>query len=161
MDKITLDRIKTAHPSIVAELDEIYATICKRLTGNVVCRFAYVYRSDKEQNELYAIGRTKPGKIVTNAKAGESYHNYGLAVDIVLIINGKDASWNTKADFDMDGIADWFEVAAVFQQYGWEWGGHWIGVKNDPPHFQKTLGRSIAQLKQLPKDKNGYVILNS
>jgi peptidoglycan L-alanyl-D-glutamate endopeptidase CwlK len=43
------------------------------------------YRSKKEQNELYAQGRSKPGQVVTNAKAGQSYHNYGLAVDFVII----------------------------------------------------------------------------
>jgi peptidoglycan L-alanyl-D-glutamate endopeptidase CwlK len=38
---------------------------------------------------LYAIGRTKPGKKVTKAKGGTSYHNYGLAFDIYPFINGK------------------------------------------------------------------------
>ena len=39
-------------------------------------------RTIKEQNELYAIGRTKAGKKVTNAKGGSSFHNYGIAFDI-------------------------------------------------------------------------------
>lgn len=40
------------------------------------------YRSGARQDQLYAQGRTRPGEIVTNAKAGQSAHNYGLAVDI-------------------------------------------------------------------------------
>ncbi|MED0738884.1 M15 family metallopeptidase, partial [Aneurinibacillus thermoaerophilus] len=53
------------------------------------------YRSIAEQNELYAQGRTKPGKIVTNAKGGTSYHNYGLALDFALYTpDGKQVVWD-------------------------------------------------------------------
>ncbi len=110
-----------------------------------MCRFAYTLRTNQEQNDLYAIGRTKPGKKVTNAKGGQSYHNYGMAVDIVLIIDGKTASWDTKGDFDNDGKSDWQEVVAIFKRYGWEWGGDWKFT--DYPHFQKTFGLSIADLQ--------------
>lgn len=41
------------------------------------------FRSFTDQNKLYALGRTQPGKIVTFAKEGQSYHNYGLAFDWV------------------------------------------------------------------------------
>lgn len=79
VDKITLDRIKLLHPSLIAETEEIYKEICKALTANVICRFTHTLRTFSEQDALFAQGRTKPGKIVTNAKAGLSYHNYGLA----------------------------------------------------------------------------------
>lgn len=46
-------------------------------------------RSNEEQDALYAQGRTVPGKIVTNAHAGQSAHNYGLAIDFVPLENGK------------------------------------------------------------------------
>lgn len=39
-------------------------------------------RSWQRQNELYAQGRTAPGRIVTKAKGGESPHQYGLAADV-------------------------------------------------------------------------------
>lgn len=55
------------------------------------------YRSPSEQADLYAQGRTKPGKIVTNAQPGESAHNYGLALDFVPLINGK-PDWSGKGD---------------------------------------------------------------
>jgi peptidoglycan LD-endopeptidase CwlK len=51
-------------------------------------------RTFEEQAELFAIGRTKPGKKVTNAKAGESWHNFGLAFDVVPLVNGK-AVWDS------------------------------------------------------------------
>ena len=51
-------------------------------------------RTFDEQAYLFAIGRTKPGDIVTNAKAGESWHNFGLASDDVPLVNGK-AVWDS------------------------------------------------------------------
>jgi len=44
------------------------------------------YRSHAEQTALYARGRTAPGRKVTNAKAGQSYHNYGRAIDWVPLV---------------------------------------------------------------------------
>jgi peptidoglycan L-alanyl-D-glutamate endopeptidase CwlK len=108
---------------------------------------------------LYAQGRTKAGAKVTNAKGGDSYHNYGLAIDIVLIKDGKVALWDTKSDFDGDGKSDWMECVAIFKKYGWDWGGEWKFV--DAPHFQKSFGYSIAKLKELHSrklvDATGYV----
>lgn len=150
MDKITLERIQTLHPRLRDEAAAIYDEICKALKGRAICRFAYTLRTFAEQDALFAQGRTKPGKKVTNAKGGQSYHNYGLAVDIVLLVdhdgNGtyETASWETNVDFDGDGRADWQEVVAIFKRYGWEWGGDWKFT--DMPHFQKTLGASVQQL---------------
>lgn len=166
-DKITIERIKLLHPKIRNEVNEIYNQICINLTGKSICRFTHTFRSFKEQSDLYAQGRTKPGKIVTNAKAGLSYHNYGLAIDIVLLIdknkdgNYETASWDRVIDFDGDGKADWQEIVTIFKQYGWEWGGDWNF--KDYPHFQKTYGKSVRNLLALYNskkiDKQGYVIL--
>ncbi len=144
-DQKTLERISNLHPKLKEDTFRIYNEICEALTGRAVCRFSHTLRTNQEQNDLYAIGRTKPGKIVTNAKGGQSYHNYGLAVDIVLIIDGKTASWDTKGDFDKDGKSDWQEIVAIFKRHGWEWGGDWKFA--DYPHFQKTFGLSIADLQ--------------
>ena len=145
MDSITLNRIQTAHPILRDELGRIYEDICAALKGRAMCRFTHVLRTKKEQDELYAIGRTKAGKIVTNARGGYSYHNYGLAVDICLIIDGKTAVWDAKTDFDLDGISDWMEIVRIFKAYGWEWGGDWRRFP-DLPHFQKTFGLTITDL---------------
>jgi peptidoglycan L-alanyl-D-glutamate endopeptidase CwlK len=156
-DKVTLDRIKLMHPKLVDELTKMYDEIVIALTGKAICRFAYTLRTFKEQDDLYALGRTKPGKKVTNAKGGQSYHNYGLAFDIVLLVdkdkNGtfESASWETNVDFDGDGKADWQEVVTIAKQYGWEWGGDWKFI--DMPHFQKTLGYSVKQLNELYNNK--------
>jgi len=167
-DQITLDRIKTAHPKLREELSAIYNEICTRLSTNVICRFAYVLRTFAEQDALYAKGRTVAGGKVTNAKGGQSYHNYGLAVDIVLLVdkdgNGsyETASWDTKADNDKDGISDWQEVVYVFKMYGWSWGGDWKNFP-DAPHFEKSFGFTTVQLLEKYNSKkvdaNNYVLI--
>jgi peptidoglycan L-alanyl-D-glutamate endopeptidase CwlK len=146
MDKVTLERIKLIHPILRDEVQDLYKDICEALKGRAECRFTHTLRTFAEQDELYAIGRTKKGKIVTRAKGGQSWHNYGMAIDIVLLVGGK-ASWDIKTDFDEDGRSDWMEVVDIFKSYGWEWGGDWKFVDN--PHFQKTLGRNIVELKKL------------
>lgn len=166
-DEKTLERIQLLHPKLRDEAILLYDEIIKELTGKAACRFSYTLRTFAEQDALYAQGRTKPGAIVTKAKGGQSYHNYGLAIDIVLLIdkdgNGtfETASWDTKSDFDGDKKSDWQEVVAIFKRYGWEWGGDWRFV--DAPHFQKTFGKSIVDLQQLHKtdkvDKNGFVLI--
>ena len=166
-DEKTLERIQLLHPKLRDEAILLYDEIILVLTGMAACRFSYTLRTFAEQDALYAQGRTKPGVIVTKAKGGQSYHNYGLAIDIVLLVdkdgNGtfETASWDTKSDFDGDKKSDWQEVVAIFKRYGWEWGGDWRFV--DAPHFQKTFGKSIMELQQLHKtdkvDKNGFVLI--
>jgi len=160
-DQKTLERIKLMHPKLIKEVEEIYDEICEALTGRAFCRFSYTLRTFAEQDALFAQGRTKPGKIITNAKGGLSMHNYGLAIDIVLIKDGKEAVWDVKGDFDDDGKSDWMEVVNIFKQYGWEWGGDWKFY--DAPHFQKAFGKSVRELLALKNankvDSNGYIIL--
>jgi peptidoglycan L-alanyl-D-glutamate endopeptidase CwlK len=151
MDKVTIERIKLMHPCVRDEMQQMYEEMCEALSGRAIVRFAYTLRTIAEQNELYAQGRTKAGKIVTNAKGGQSYHNYGLAFDIVLLVdkdkNGsfESASWETNVDFDGDGKADWQEVVQIAKSYGWTWGGDWKFT--DKPHFEKTFGYSVKQLE--------------
>ena len=78
-DKITLDRIELMHPTIREQLKKDYLEINKNLPKGVRLRFTQTLRTIKEQDDLYAQGRTKKGKIVTNAKGGQSIHNFGLA----------------------------------------------------------------------------------
>lgn len=165
MDKISIERIAKANPKVRAELLQIYTEANNKLAKSRL-RFSHVLRTFKEQTELFAQGRTKAGKIVTNAKAGQSFHNYGLAVDIVLLIdkdgNGtfETATWDVFADWDKDKISDWQEVVQVFEKYGWEWGGRWRF--KDLPHFQKTFGKTWQDLKKLHDagkvDCDGFVI---
>ena len=145
-DQVTLDRIKLLHPKLRSEVEHIYrAQIIPALSGRAFCRFVFTLRTFQEQANIYAQGRTKlydaKGNklgIVTNAKPGQSLHNYGLAIDIVLIADGK-MSYADTIDFDKDGKPDWMEVINIFKANGWEWGGDWKSIK-DKPHVQKTFG---------------------
>ena len=154
-DSITLARIELLHPILRAEAKEIYNAIQRSLEkSRAAVRFTQTLRTIAEQDALYAQGRTKPGKIVTWAKGGQSYHSYGLAIDICLIIDGKEASWDITKDFDKDGISDWMEIVSIFKSRGWEWGGDWE-KKKDYPHFQKTFGKTPTKLKSMVKG-SGY-----
>ena len=165
MDKISLQRVEKLHPSVREEVTKIIEECNKALTGKAKMRITQGLRTFKEQDDLYSLGRTKPGKKVTNAKAGQSIHNYGLAVDICMIIDGKTASWDTVKDWDNDKVADWYECVKIFAKHGWDWGGNWKTFK-DLPHFEKKsittkkgeLKTSWRNLIKMQKDKSGYVV---
>ena len=154
MDKVSIDRVSKLHPLL---RNEVMTILQEVQNAGVNIRVTQGLRTIAEQDALYAQGRTKPGKIVTNAKGGQSYHNWALALDICLLHKDGSVSWSLNEDLDKDGIADWMEVVKVFEKYGWEWGGKW--KFKDTPHFQKTFGKSLNDLKALPKDSNGYVKL--
>jgi peptidoglycan L-alanyl-D-glutamate endopeptidase CwlK len=97
------------------------------------------YRDNESQNALYAQGRTAPGSIVTNAKAGQSFHNFRCAVDVVPLINGK-PQWNAQ-----DPV--WKTVGELGKQAGLDWAGEWMKFK-ETAHFQYTGGLSLAQLQK-------------
>jgi peptidoglycan LD-endopeptidase CwlK len=158
MDTPTKNRIAKLHPSVRNEVTAIIDECDKALTGKATVRITQGLRTFAEQDALYQQGRTTPGKKVTNARAGKSVHNYGFAVDICLIIDGKTASWDTAKDWDNDKIADWYECVKIFAKHGWEWGGNWKTFK-DLPHFDKRGLNSWKKLAKLKQDKNGYVIL--
>jgi hypothetical protein len=101
-------------------------------------RITQGYRSIEEQNKFYAQGRTTPGPKITNAKGGQSYHQYGLAFDVVVMQNGV-PNWNVTVS---PGIA-WLAT----EIYGFEWGGNFNSIK-DYPHFQMTFGQTWQQLYQ-------------
>lgn len=162
LDKPSMDRILKLHPLLRKEAVKILSEAQEALTGRASLRITFTLRTFAEQQAIYNQGRTKPGKIVTNAKPGQSIHNYGLAIDIVLIIDGKEASWDTKKDWDNDKQSDWMEVVRIFKKYGWTWGGDWRSFK-DMPHFEKTFGKTWRELKALVDkgkvDKGGYVLI--
>ncbi len=90
------------------------------------------YRSHEEQDKLYAQGRQNSGEIVTYAQGGESYHNYGLAIDFALQLESGEVIWDLDYDGNGNGQSDWLEVADIAKELGFEWGGDWH-------HFKDTL----------------------
>ena len=113
-------------------------------------------RSWEAQDALYAKGRTAPGGIVTNAKGGQSPHNFYVAVDFV---RHKGDSYEGKLvpDYDDKSFAVLGEEAA---RLGLEWGGAWKSFK-DTPHIQlpiKAKGYTWVQLAKILK-KGGTAAL--
>jgi peptidoglycan LD-endopeptidase CwlK len=132
-DTISESRINKLHPSIRSLARELVA---KAQAEGIFLRVTSGMRTYEEQAKLYAKGRTEPGPIVTNAKPGYSYHNFGLALDVVPIENGA-ANWNSS---------HWNRIGQIGKSLGFDWGGDWKSFK-DKPHFEKSFGWTLAQLR--------------
>ncbi len=98
------------------------------------------YRSQEEQDELWERGRSKPGNKVTWTK--KSKHTERVALDFTIVKDGK-ASWDVKADFDKDGIADYTEVGQAAEEEGFQWGIVVKGVHKDLCHIQWNKGEQV------------------
>ena len=94
------------------------------------------YRSKAEQDAEYAKGRTVPGRKVTNAQAGQSAHNFGLALDFVPMENGR-PQWNAEHPA-------WRQAGNLCPTYGLEWGGSWSKFR-DMPHVQVPSWKGLVQ----------------
>lgn len=104
------------------------------------------FRSKQSQDTLYAQGRQASGNIVTKARGGESYHNYGLAIDFALKDTSGNIIWDMEYDGNHNGESDWMEVVAIAKDLGFTWGGDWVGFQ-DNPHLQMDFGLSITDLQ--------------
>ncbi len=160
-DAISVPRVQALHPVVRAEVMTIIDEIEAKWPGTMKIRIVQGLRTFDEQAAIYAQGRTKPGPVVSNAKPGQTYHNYGLALDFAIMYD-KDAngsfealSWDINYDFDKNGHSDWQEGVKAFKSHGWVWGGDFRSIK-DNPHLEKTFGYTWAQL--LNKRNGGDVI---
>ena len=95
-------------------------------------------RTYAEQTALYAQGRTAPGPIVTDAPAGYSNHNFGIAFDIGIFARGE----------YQDESALYARVGAMGRAQGLEWGGDWTSFP-DQPHFQLPWAGTLAEARGL------------
>jgi len=100
-------------------------------------------RTYAEQNALYAHGRngnTLP--VITNAKGGQSNHNFGIAWDIGI--------FDSQGNY-LSGNADYQSFAAIVLPLmnTVEWGGNWHSFK-DFPHYQlKPVTENVAVIRNL------------
>lgn len=95
----------------------------------------HTLRTWQEQEALYAKGRTLPGEIVTNARGGHSWHNFGRAVDVVF----------QKGDgISYDG--PWDLLGPIGERLGFVWGGRW--KMRDLGHFEYHGGKTLAELRK-------------
>lgn len=109
-------------------------------------------RTYEEQAALFAQGRTAKGRIVTNAKAGDSNHNFGIAADFGVFTGKAYLDSTTPAFACRVHIA----VAEHAAGCGLEWGGSWSGF-TDNPHFEVLTGLSMAEKRKLMKEKGSVL----
>ena len=128
-------KLQGVHPVVAAKVRQLIEEAYREGINVIITQGL---RTVEEQNALYAQGRTKPGKIVTNAKGGYSYHNFGLAFDFALMNPDGSISWEVNDK--------WKRVAQIGKSLDLEWGGDWKDFK-DYPHFQYTFGLSLADLR--------------
>ena len=121
---------------VVAMLAKSFIAECKKQGIDIL--ITSTYRDFASQNALYAQGRSMPGNIVTNAKGGQSYHNFRVAFDFVPLIHGKPA-WNNARTFTKCGN--------IAENLGLEWAGRWEGFK-EMAHCQFTDGMSLRDLQK-------------
>lgn len=118
------------------------------------------FRSVEDQDQLYKKGRTTDGNIVTKAKGGESYHNYGLAIDFALKTPSGNVIWDRQYDGNGNGKSDWNEVVALAKGLGFDWGGDWAQFK-DYPHLQMDFGLTLAELQNGERPPKSSLVAHS
>jgi peptidoglycan L-alanyl-D-glutamate endopeptidase CwlK len=92
------------------------------------------FRSNDAQKTLYSIGRTRPGRVVTKARPGQSPHNWELAADYAILVKGK-CDWNSKS-------ARWNLFGMLAKKCLLTWGGNFPGFR-DCPHVQMPNWRKF------------------
>lgn len=131
-DLVSQKRLETLHPKVKDDFKQFIDDAEAGL--GITLRITQATRTFKEQADLYAKGRTTQGPVVTKAKPGSSYHNYGLAIDLVKMNDNK-PDWQ----YNMGNLLPYA------QKRGISWGGSWLKFK-DYPHFEKTLGHNWREL---------------
>lgn len=134
----SIDQLNTLHPKLRDIAIKAYNEVVQATPKGIHPVVTQGYRTFEESDKIYQQGRTMPGEIVSNAKAGQSWHNYGLAFDFCLLVNGI-RSW--KVD------ENWMIVVNIFKSYGFTWGGDFAGTFKDYPHLECKFGYTLAHLQ--------------
>ena len=129
-------KLEDLHPKVKG-LCEQFIHACDAVGIDVL--ITSTYRDMESQTALYAQGRTTKGNIVTNAKAGQSLHNYRVAFDFVPIVGGK-CVWNDAGLFAKCG--------RIAESLGLEWAGAWSGKFKETAHCQFTGGLSLTDFQK-------------
>lgn len=154
MDNASINLLNQLHPKLRALALVAYAQACKETPVGVHPVIDQTYRSFAESDHDYQLGRTivnpdgrsakKPyGDIISKAVGGHSWHNYGLALDFYMLINGRE-SWTVDEN--------WMIIVNSFKEHGFNWGGDFEGDFQDDPHLEHKMGQSLTGLMLLHLD---------
>lgn len=155
METQSIDRLKLLHPTLKNDALDAYADAIQKTPVGIHPYVVQTLRTFDESNYLYSLGRTKVnpdgksssnpmGNIVTNARAGQSYHNYGLALDFCIFDDGKQ-KWVVDNN--------WMIVVECFKRKGFAWGGDFSSFK-DNPHLEKRFNYNWRSLLQMYNNKD-------
>jgi len=137
MNTASQNRLTKVHPRLAKGVTAIIDALAAQ---GITIEVVQGLRTFAEQDALFAQGRTKPGQVVTQARGGQSNHNYGLAVDLCPFVDGK-PQWNDNQGF--------IRIGAEAVKQGLQWGGDWKKFI-DKPHVQ-IGGLTVAQCSALFK----------
>ena len=136
------ERLGTLHP-ILAIRARCMVELCSRIDIGLLVTQGL--RTWEQQDRLYAKGRTTPplGRqhIVTNAKGGQSYHNFALAFDVVILDDRGKPIWDAEHPA-------WQRVGKIGKSVGLAWGGDWTSLK-DLAHFEYTCDLTLKVCREL------------
>ncbi len=136
-DERTENNLATLHPKAEALARSFLEKAAAALPAGVAVKIISGTRSYKEQDALYAKGRTLPGPKVTNARGGYSNHNFGVAFDIGLFQGAK----------YLEESPLYAKLGPIGEAVGLEWGGRWKSIQ-DEPHYQAKTGLTLAQMRE-------------
>lgn len=128
----------------IEDLEPVTRAMCEKFLAGAAelghaIRVTHTLRTMDEQAHLYAQGRTLPGKRVTNAKPGQSAHNYGMAFDICFI---------GKYPYPPEDDPRWLQLGLFGESLGLSWGGPNGKGDNftfDRPHFERDGWRAAVK----------------
>ena len=121
---VTQEQYEQAVKTFNTRLAELEST-CR--ASGIRVRKTCGMRTDDQQRTLYSIGRTRPGRIVTDCRPGQSPHNWNLGADYAIIVNGK-CDWNGNSP-------RWKIFGLIALDCKLTWGGLFKDIK-DCPHVQ-------------------------
>ncbi len=144
--KVRNEKINKFRVGLHPEYQKIYDFIAAKLPVSWAPYFGL--RTIEEQQELYNKGRSNKSielgeRIITNARPGESLHNFGLASDFTIWDLHAQPVWNHN---------EWRDYASVVRMAGGTWGGDWISF-NDKPHNQFPTKLSGKELNKIRLEK--------
>lgn len=155
-DERTERNLATLDPKAVPMARE-FLCLARATAASLGCDIVVISgnRTYKEQDALYAQGRTKPGAIVTNAKGGYSNHNFGIAFDVGIFLGKIYLDGGTK---EQKALAA--KVHKAISEHaaacGLEWGGDWESIV-DLPHYGVKTGKTTAQLRTIFSQKGSVL----
>ncbi|WP_187260726.1 peptidoglycan-binding protein [Pontibacter beigongshangensis] len=143
--------VNDLHPTLANAYIKATALWLDKYPNRPIPMLTATHRSDYEQGELYAQGRTKPGARVTNARPGSSPHNFkpAYAFDIAFKNPNGTLDWSSNMFADFNKLVN--QVAV-----GITWGGNFKSIK-DAPHWELTGWQMLSKRRKVYKLEHPYM----